>query len=32
VLTTPRMRWPRYRNYFEAGRDDFWAGVRHCAP
>jgi iron(II)-dependent oxidoreductase len=31
VLTTPRMRWPRYRNYFEAGRDDFWAGVRHCA-
>jgi ergothioneine biosynthesis protein EgtB len=31
VITEPRMRWPRYRNFFEAGRDDVWAGVRHCA-
>ena len=31
VITSPRMRWPRYRNYFQAERDDVWAGVRHCA-
>jgi EgtB-related family protein len=29
--TQPRMRHPRYRNYFEAGRNDVFAGFRSCA-
>ncbi len=29
--TTPRMRHPRYRNYFGAGRNDVFAGFRSCA-
>jgi ergothioneine biosynthesis protein EgtB len=30
--TQPRMRWPRYRNYFPAARNDIFAGLRSCAP
>jgi ergothioneine biosynthesis protein EgtB len=29
--TQPRMRWPSYRNYFPAGRNDIFAGLRSCA-
>ena len=29
--TQPRMRHPRYRNYFTAGRSDLFAGFRSCA-
>ena len=29
--TQPRMRHPRYRNYFTAGRNDIFAGFRSCA-
>jgi ergothioneine biosynthesis protein EgtB len=29
--TQPRMRHPRYRNFFPAGRDDIVAGLRTCA-
>lgn len=29
--TQPRMRDPRYRNYFGAGRNDIFAGFRSCA-
>ncbi len=29
--TAPRMRHPRYRNYFAAGRNDVFAGFRSCA-
>ena len=31
VLTQPRMRHPRYRNYFAAERNDVPAGFRTCA-
>ena len=31
VLTQPRMRHPRYRNFFPAGRNDIPAGFRSCA-
>lgn len=30
-LTQPRMRHVRYRNFFEAGRNDIVAGLRSCA-
>jgi ergothioneine biosynthesis protein EgtB len=30
--TQPRLRWPRYRNYFPAARNDIFAGLRSCAP
>lgn len=30
--TAPRMKHPRYRNYFPAGRNDIFAGFRSCAP
>ena len=30
-LTQPRMRHARYRNFFEAGRNDIVAGLRSCA-
>jgi iron(II)-dependent oxidoreductase len=30
--TQPRMRWPRYRNYFPPDRNDIFAGLRSCAP
>jgi gamma-glutamyl hercynylcysteine S-oxide synthase len=30
-LTQPRMRHPRYRNYFPGTRDDVPAGLRSCA-
>jgi ergothioneine biosynthesis protein EgtB len=29
--TSERIRHPRYRNYFPAGRDDIFAGFRSCA-
>lgn len=29
--TAARMKNPRYRNYFEAGRNDLFAGFRTCA-
>jgi ergothioneine biosynthesis protein EgtB len=29
--TQPRMRHPRYRNYFTAGRNDLFSGFRSCA-
>jgi len=29
--TQPRMRHPRYRNYFGADRNDIFAGFRSCA-
>lgn len=29
--TTPRMRHPRYRNFFRADRNDIFAGFRSCA-
>ena len=29
--TPPRMKHPRYRNYFPAGRNDVFAGFRSCA-
>jgi iron(II)-dependent oxidoreductase len=29
--TQPRMRHPRYRNYFPADRNDIFAGFRTCA-
>jgi ergothioneine biosynthesis protein EgtB len=29
--TQPRMRHPRYRNYFDAARNDIFAGFRSCA-
>ncbi len=29
--TQPRMKHPRYRNYFIAGRNDIFAGFRSCA-
>jgi ergothioneine biosynthesis protein EgtB len=29
--TQPRLRHPRYRNYFTAGRNDICAGLRSCA-
>ena len=29
--TTPRMRHPRYRNFFGAERNDIYAGFRSCA-
>ena len=29
--TSPRLRHPRYRNYFEAGRNALFAGFRTCA-
>jgi ergothioneine biosynthesis protein EgtB len=31
-LTQPRMRHPRYRNFFGADRNDIAAGFRSCAP
>ena len=31
VVTQPRMRHPRYRNYFTADRNDIFAGFRSCA-
>lgn len=31
-LTQPRMRHPRYRNFFLAHRNDVPAGFRSCAP
>ena len=30
--TAPRMKHPRYRNYFDAERNDLFAGFRSCAP
>jgi iron(II)-dependent oxidoreductase len=30
-MTQPRIRHPRYRNYFQAHRDDVPAGLRSCA-
>ena len=30
-MTQPRMRYPRYRNFFVAGRNDVPAGFRSCA-
>lgn len=30
-MTQPRMRHPRYRNFFEAHRNDVPAGLRSCA-
>lgn len=30
-MTQPRMRHPRYRNYFPPGRNDVPAGLRSCA-
>lgn len=30
--TQPRLRHPRYRNYFPAARNDVPAGFRSCAP
>lgn len=30
-MTQPRLRHPRYRNYFPADRDDVPAGLRSCA-
>jgi ergothioneine biosynthesis protein EgtB len=30
--TRPRMRNPRYRNYYEAQRDDIFIGFRSCPP
>lgn len=30
-MTQPRMRHPRYRNFFPAGRNDVPAGFRSCA-
>jgi formylglycine-generating enzyme required for sulfatase activity len=30
-LTQPRLRHPRYRNYFTAERNDIAAGFRSCA-
>lgn len=30
--TAPRMKHPRYRNYFPAERNDIFAGFRSCAP
>jgi iron(II)-dependent oxidoreductase len=30
-MTQPRLRHPRYRNYFPAARDDVPAGCRSCA-
>ena len=30
-MTQPRLRHPRYRNYFPAGRNDVPAGFRSCA-
>ncbi len=30
-MTQPRMRHPRYRNYFPPGRSDVPAGLRSCA-
>ena len=29
--TQPRMKHPRYRNYFQAARNDIFAGFRTCA-
>lgn len=29
--TAPRMKHPRYRNYFSAERNDLFAGFRSCA-
>jgi EgtB-related family protein len=29
--TAPRMKHPRYRNYFTAERNDLFAGFRSCA-
>lgn len=29
--TAPRMRHPRYRNFFPAHRNDVFAGFRSCA-
>jgi ergothioneine biosynthesis protein EgtB len=31
-MTQPRMRHPRYRNFFQAHRNDVPAGFRTCAP
>ena len=31
-MTQPRLRHPRYRNYFPAFRNDVPAGFRTCAP
>lgn len=30
-MTQPRLRHPRYRNYFQPGRNDVPAGLRTCA-
>jgi gamma-glutamyl hercynylcysteine S-oxide synthase len=30
--THPRLRYPRYRNFFTAARNDIFAGFRSCAP
>jgi hypothetical protein len=30
-MTQPRMRHPRYRNYFPSERNDVPAGFRSCA-
>jgi iron(II)-dependent oxidoreductase len=30
--TAPRMKHPRYRNFFAAHRNDVFAGFRSCAP
>jgi len=30
-MTQPRLRHPRYRNYFQPGRNDLPAGLRTCA-
>jgi EgtB-related family protein len=32
VFTQPRLRHPKYRNYFTADRNDIAAGFRSCAP
>ncbi len=31
VATQPRLRHPRYRNFYGAGRNDMFAGFRSCA-
>jgi hypothetical protein len=30
-MTQPRMKHPRYRNFFQAHRNDVPAGLRSCA-
>jgi EgtB-related family protein len=31
LATSPRMRHPKYRNYFTPERNDIYAGFRSCA-